>query len=85
MQQVLWKKSQQDKLKDGRQDADQRHCHSSEGNRELGEKSAGEIIISLLIVFSDVRSENEGITAKWDIPPVAGGAASRSSALFPGL
>lgn len=66
---MLWKKSQQDKLKDGRQNADQRHCHSSERNRELGEKSAGEIIISLLIVFSDVRSENEGITAKWDIPP----------------
>jgi len=82
---VLRKKSQQDKLKDGRQDADQGHCGSSERNRELGEKSSGGIIISLLVVFSYVRSENEGITAKWDVPPAAGGAASWSSALFPGL
>lgn len=82
---MLRKKSQQDKLKDGRQDADQRHCGSSERNRKLGEKSSGGIIISLLVVFSYVRSENEGITAKWDIPPAAGGTASWSSVLFPGL
>ena len=82
---MLRKKSQQDKLKDGRQDADQRHCGSSERNRKLGEKSSGGIIISLLVVFSYVRSENEGITAKWDIPPAAGGTASWSSALVPGL